>query len=126
MLKLTATGSTGLTASDQITITAKTAARALTADSLIDDGDDGGTIALYPNPVQADQQFVVEGRGWQQGTLKFLLYDMNGKVVKQLVLENTSGFFRQSIPATGLAKGAYVLAITREGERPKTFKLMVE
>jgi hypothetical protein len=98
----------------------------LTADSLIDDGDDGGTIALYPNPVQADQQFVVEGRGWRQGTLKFLLYDMNGKVVKQLVLENTSDFFRQSIPAAGLAKGAYVLAITREGERPKTFKLMVE
>ena len=76
--------------------------------------------------MQADQQFVVEGRGWQEGTLKFLIYDMNGKVVKQLVLENTSDFFRQSIPATGLAKGTYVLAITREGERPKTFKLMVE
>ncbi|HVW60464.1 MAG TPA: T9SS type A sorting domain-containing protein [Puia sp.] len=122
VFKLTATGATGLIASDQLTITTKTAARALTSDSI----DAGGTITLYPNPVQADQQFVVEGRGWQEGTLKFLIYDMNGKVVKQLVLENTTGFFRQSIPVTGLAKGAYVLAITREGERPKTFKLMVE
>jgi predicted esterase len=134
VFRLTATGSTGLTASDQITVTTRTATAAAavstgetSALSLGDSTDDAGrTVKLYPNPVPVDQQFAVEGQGWKAGTLKFLIYDISGKMMKQVVLENQPGYFRQTIPATGLAKGSYVLAIMAEGEKPKTFKLLIE
>jgi hypothetical protein len=134
VFKLTATGATGLTASDQLTVTTRTttagsAVSTVDASALsIDDptADGGRTLKLYPNPVPADQQFAVEGQGWKAGTLKFLIYDISGKVVKQVVLVTQPGYFRQTIPTTGLAKGTYVLVTVMEGERPKTFKLLVE
>jgi len=134
VFKLAATGSTGLTASDQLTVTTKTAtagavvATVETSALSLDDSTANGTrtLKLYPNPVAADQQFAVEGQGWKAGTLRFLVYDISGKVVKQLVLVTQPGYFRQTIPSSGLAKGSYVIMIVMEGEKPQTLKLLVE
>ncbi|MBN9385178.1 MAG: T9SS type A sorting domain-containing protein [Chitinophagaceae bacterium] len=133
VFRLTATGSAGLTASDEITVTAKTAttARAVAPDgevsALSDSADDAGrTVRLYPNPVMTDQQFAVEGQGWKEGTLKFTVYDLSGRMVKQVVLDNQFSYFRQTIPAAGLTKGVYMLTIQAEGQKPKSLRFIVQ
>jgi hypothetical protein len=134
VFKLTATNAAGLTASDMITVTAKTAITSAStfsgersALSLGDSTDDAGrTVLLYPNPVLADQQFAVEGQGWNAGTLKFTVYDISGKVVKQVVLENQHAYFRQTIPVAGLVRGVYMLAIQTGGEKPRLLKFIIQ
>ncbi|MDO6434063.1 T9SS type A sorting domain-containing protein [Flavitalea sp. BT771] len=124
------TSTTGLKTSDQMKLTVKpTTASAVetsaaNATSLMLDSASSG-LKVYPNPVAAGQQFAVEGQGMKAGTVKFLIYDISGRLVKQVVLDNQSTYFRQTIPATGLTKGTYVLMVVTEGEKPKTFKLLV-
>jgi hypothetical protein len=136
MFQLIATGSADLTAHDEIKVTVKAAATAARAVGSTDEasalsaGDstaaDGCTVKLYPNPVAADQQFAVEGQGWKEGTVKFTIYDLNGRMVKQVVLENQFSYFRQSIPAAGLTKGMYMLTIQSEGQKPKVLRFIVQ
>jgi len=127
------TSTTGLVAKDQMNVNvnvtkpAGAVSGANDATGLnLDSNDPEHTLSLYPNPVTAGQQFAVEGRGVKAGTVKFLIYDISGRVVKQLVLENQSDYFRQTIPAAGLVKGSYVLAVTIAGDKPRTFKLLVQ
>ncbi|HVW59881.1 MAG TPA: T9SS type A sorting domain-containing protein [Puia sp.] len=135
VFKLTATGSAGLTASDVVSVTAKnsTSARAVTTDgevsalSIDDSTDDASrTVRLYPNPVMIDQQLAVEGQGWKAGTLKFSIYDLGGRMVKQVVLDNQFSYFRQTIPVGGLAKGVYMLTIQAKGQKSKVLRFIVQ
>ena len=132
VFKLTATGSADLTASDMVTVTAKTAtaARSMVSGeaSALSLGDSVAdrSLLLYPNPVPADQQLAVEGQGWNAGTVKFMIYDLGGRLVKQVVLENQFSYFRQYIPAAGLTKGTYMLSIQAEGQKPRTLRFVVQ
>jgi dienelactone hydrolase len=124
------TSTSGLTTSDQMKLTVKAAtasavetssanAIGLTLDSAT------SVLKVYPNPVAVDQQFAVEGQGQKAGTVKFMIYDITGKLVKQVVLNNQSSYFRQTISATGLTRGTYVLMVVTDGGKPTTFKLLV-
>jgi len=122
---------TGQASSDQMKLTVNPAstaneAAALDASGLDLDSAAGPSLKLYPNPIQADQLLAVEGNGWKNGTIRFLIYDISGRMIKQSVLENQSSYFRQTIPVTGLTKGNYVLAVAMEGEKTRTFKLMIQ
>lgn len=121
----------GQVSSDQMTLKVNPVgtaneATALDATSLDLDSATGPSLKLYPNPVQADQLVAVEGQGWKNGTIRFLIYDISGRVIKQSVLENQSSYFRQTIPVSGLTKGNYVLAVAMEGEKTRTFKLIIQ
>jgi hypothetical protein len=120
---------TGLTSSDQMTLTVNTAAGAATASEISGIGaglDQSSSIKLYPNPVLTDQELAIEGQGWQTGTVKFSIYDRTGRLVKQVTLENQASYFRQTISVSGLSRGAYILTATMEGEKPRTFKFIVQ
>jgi dienelactone hydrolase len=124
------TSTTGLKTSDQMKLTVNpataSAVQTTTADAISLTLDSAtSALKVYPNPVAVDQQFAVEGQGQKAGTVKFLIYDITGKLVKQVVLNNQSSYFRQTIPATGLTRGTYVLMVVTQGEKPATFKLLV-
>ena len=87
-------------------------------------GDSTGFM-LYPNPVLAGQELTIEGQGWPKGTVKFMVYDRTGRLVQQTAMENSTDHFRQTIPVTGLSKGSYILSVTMEGQKPKTFKFFI-
>jgi predicted esterase len=121
---------TGLTSSSRMTLTVlATAARAATEGEV--SGLDANlnvsssTIKLYPNPVPVGQELAVEGQGWPTGTIKFTVYDMTGRVMKQVTLDNQASYFRQTIQVTGLAKGAYGLSVSAGSEKPRTFTFIV-
>ncbi|MDO6430590.1 T9SS type A sorting domain-containing protein [Flavitalea sp. BT771] len=98
------------------------------AASPIDAGDSPQrSISLYPNPVAGDQQLAVEGRGWKTGEVKFLIYDLSGKVVKTLMLNSPFTGFRQTLPVSGLAKGVYLLSVEQQdGQKPKLMRFIVK
>jgi hypothetical protein len=98
----------------------------MTSDS--DQPKDGQrTISLYPNPIATDQQLTIEGRNWKEGALRLRIYDVKGRLVKQATLENTSVYFRQTIPLSGLGRGAYLLSIgSNEGEKPEILKFIIQ
>ena len=132
VFKLTATGSTGLSASDLVTVTAKTAVStgAMVSDETsalsFTDSVEGRSILLYPNPVPADQQLAVEGHGWKAGTVKFIIYDLGGRLVKQVVLENQFSYFRQTISVAGLTKGVYMLSVQEDGQKSRVLRFIVQ
>ena len=86
----------------------------------------GDSIKLYPNPVLIGQQFIVEGKGWKKGTLKFLIYDRVGRLARQIILENTADTFIQTVPVAGLSQGSYILRIIMDGEKSKSYKFFVQ
>lgn len=130
------TSTTGVVAKDQMNVNVNVAQAAAASEGMggksalnlgdTTTGEVVRTVKLYPNPVQANQQLAVEGQGYSAGTLKFTVYDLSGKVVKQLVVENQNSYFRQTIPVTGLVSGVYVLALQANGEKPKVFKFIIQ
>ena len=119
---------TGATSSDQMKLTVNTAtAASIEAAGLISDSVDGRpTLRVYPNPVQADQQFIVEGQGLTAGTVKFMLYDINGRLVKESIQKTQSSYFLQTIPVVGLVRGIYVLTVVVDGKKPRNFTLLIQ
>jgi hypothetical protein len=76
--------------------------------------------------VQADQQFIVEGQGLTAGTVKFMLYDINGRLVKESIQKTQSSYFLQTIPVVGLVRGTYVLTVVVDGKKPRNFTLLIQ
>jgi predicted esterase len=123
----------GIITADRMTLTVKaaaassvTSAMAVAAPTLLDSVDHA-TLKLYPNPVQLGQQMVIEGQGLKAGTVKFTIYDMSGRMVKQTVLENQStDYIRQAISTEGLTRGVYILNVATATEKPRQFKFIVQ
>jgi len=88
-------------------------------------GDSSTSLRLYPNPVPANQELAVEAQGWQKGTVKFTVYDGIGRLIRQVTRENTSDHFLQTIPLAGLSKGIYILTVTTEGVKSRTFEFFI-
>ena len=142
VFRLTVTGSTGLTASDDLTVTTMTATTGTVAGSVtssataLSTGDAStfqggslstGTMRLYPNPALADQQVTIEGAGDKAGVVKISIYDLGGRMIKQVVREDQSSVSRQTIPLTGIARGAYIVSVQSGGkEKPDVFRLVIQ
>jgi len=92
----------------------------------LDMGDGGRTVILYPNPIPGNQELSVEGHNWKDAKIKLVIYDINGKLLKQATVENPSAYFRKTLPVSGLAKGEYLLSIQAEGTKPKVLKFVVQ
>ena len=86
---------------------------------------DSAYLRLYPNPVQANQELAIEAQGWRKGIVKFMIYDRIGRLIRQTILENTADHFLQTIPMTGLSRGSYILTVTMEGVKPRTFAFLI-
>jgi hypothetical protein len=120
---------TGLTSSSQmkLTVNPATVPRSLVSSAFAvgDNLDLSSGLRLYPNPVVINQELTIEAQAWPKGTVKFMVYDGIGRLVRQATLENNAGYFRQTIPATGLSRGIYVLLVTMEGMKPRALKFSV-
>jgi len=85
------------------------------------------TMKAYPNPVAMDQQITIEGNSSKEGTVKFMMYDLGGRLVKQLTRENQFPSFRQTISLAGLGRGAYILTMQSGGNtKPEVFKFVIQ
>jgi hypothetical protein len=73
-----------------------------------------GYLKLYPNPV-VNSQVAVEGSNDYTGTVKFNIYDIGGRLVKQAVMEKQYSDFRQVIYVPELGRGVYILTILFNG-----------
>lgn len=121
-----------ISAKDTIVVAGLLGARAGAAQAnalALDNGQDQGNraLSLYPNPVDGSQELALEGHNWKTGKLKVLIYDLKGRIVKQLVLESSSAWWRQTISMPGLAKGAYLLSVEQEdGQKSKLLRFIVK
>jgi len=72
-----------------------------------------GALVVYPNPVVAGQAIVVDYPiGFNASG--FVLYDMNGKLVRSAAVENKADN-RLVIPTQGLSAGIYYLNVASPG-----------
>jgi alpha-tubulin suppressor-like RCC1 family protein len=134
VIKVKLVSTTGLSDSDFVKITVNnTGGAALqpvtaTGAGLVIDpaASQARTIGIYPNPVGGDQQLAVEGHNWNSGTVKLRIYDLNGRLVKQLELKSVAAYFRQTVSVAGMAKGAYLLSIEQDGQKPALQKFIVK
>jgi hypothetical protein len=130
VFELDLVSTTGQTSSDQMNLTVNPATAAGSvignAISIGDSLNLSSGLRIYPNPVPADQELAVEAQVWPKGTVKFMVYDGAGRLVRVVTLENNAGYFRQTIPMTGLSRGSYILAVTMEGQKPRTFKFSIQ
>jgi hypothetical protein len=133
VFKVVVTSTDGRSVSDsmKVTVTAASAADVkssnLSASMTLDSTDTRVSLLVYPNPVYVDQQITVDGQNVKAGVVKFMIYDISGRVVKQLVLNNQYTTLHQSIPLTGLTRGVYILTVSIEGEaKPRTFKFIIQ
>jgi ribosomal protein L14 len=86
-----------------------------------------GYIKIYPNPVLMDQTMTVEGATDDPSVLKFSIYDIGGRLVKQAVMSSQLTTFRYTLPMTGLGKGVYVLSIEfNGGGKPQVYKFIID
>jgi hypothetical protein len=123
VFRLDLVSTTGVNSSSQMQIMVNAATGSTGSNPPPSTGDSSG-LRLYPNPVLADQEFAIEGQ-LKIGTVKFMIYDRIGRLIKQVSLENSAGYFRQTISVAGLSQGSYMLTVTAEGEKPRTFEFFI-
>ncbi len=80
-------------------------------------GDDHFAVAAFPNPVQ--DLVEVSMHGLQKGNSKLMLMDMNGKLIKTIVVD---GRDKVGIDMGELAQGLYLLRYT-DNEQVYTLRL---
>jgi hypothetical protein len=84
-------------------------------------------VKIYPNPVPMGQSFTAEGTTDSASVVKFTIYDIGGRMVKQVILNSQFSDFRQTIPVTGLGRGVYVLLVQFGATgKPQTFKFVID
>jgi len=64
---------------------------------------------LYPNPVRDRLQVTINPTGKVSVTIS--LYDMHGRLLRQLPAKEASDGYTETLDMTGLAKGSYLLRI---------------
>jgi hypothetical protein len=123
------TGVTGLTSSDLMTLNVKAAASSVVTNSAV--AGEVSTLNVdsvvvthlkaYPNPVAQGQSITLDGQTDQTGRISFLIFDVSGRQVKQVVTENLSSYFKQTIGLQGLVPGVYFLRVQgTTGQRKAT------
>ena len=85
------------------------------------------TIQIYPNPAVTNGQITVTGSNSYTGNVKFTIYDISGRMVKQAIMAKPSTTFSLQVPLQGLSRGAYVLSIGFDGDsKPEIFKIIID
>lgn len=79
-------------------------------------------FAFFPNPVE-DSLHLIFNTPNSKEPVNFDLFDLTGKSVKSLTLENNSDVFNQEIDFNGLNSGIYMLKI-KNGDK-QTFKKLI-
>jgi len=86
-----------------------------------------GYIKIYPNPVPMDQLMTVEGATDSASVMKFTIFDVQGRIVKQTVYGSQFSTFRFTLPMAGLGKGFYVLSVEfNGGGKPQAYKFIID
>ena len=67
------------------------------------------SLKVYPNPVT--DNFVLQFNRQQQGSLKLQLYNINGALVKEMVVSQASRGTTVTVPARELPSGIYLLKV---------------
>ena len=83
------------------------------------------TVTVYPNP--ATDWFVISFENEELNQLTISLFDLQGKLVKQLLNEPMKrGDFKFSFGTNQLAKGTYVLQIQSGNKNLKNEKIIIQ
>ncbi|HVW61257.1 MAG TPA: PKD domain-containing protein, partial [Puia sp.] len=86
-----------------------------------------GYVSIYPNPVPMDQPMTVEGNTDSASVMKFTIYDVQGRILRQTVYSSQSSMFRTSVQTAGLGKGFYVLTVEfNGGGKPQAHKFIID
>ena len=87
------------------------------------DNDTFKGFNLYPNPSNGN--FNLQFNAESTGSVEIQLYDLTGRLVKELQFSNISLRFSESISFHNTAKGFYVLKI-KNGTKQTSRKLVIE
>ncbi len=126
------TGVSGLVVGDytfQLTVTddKNAKATAVVRVHVLSDLRHNGYIKIYPNPVRMDQMMTLEGSTDSASVMKFTIFDVQGRIVKQSVYGSQFSTFRFNLPMAGLNKGFYVLSVEfNGGGKPQVYKFLVD
>ena len=74
-----------------------------------------GTMRLYPNPVQKDQEVILEFASEKASTATFSLLSLTGQALRSQRSNITIGANRMSMSTAGLPKGLYMVRIDANG-----------
>lgn len=80
-------------------------------------------LSLYPNP--SNGEFNLSFDAEDSDEVKLQLFDVAGRMVKQLDYTNVGARFARRVPFKGVSKGLYLLRITN-GTKFSTRKLVIE
>jgi len=134
VFQVSLTSKSGISASDQVKVTVNAQVAAVSVDTAVaasaaviaSSTGTGGNLKLYPNPVAPDQQLTVEGSTGIEGTVRFTIYDISGKQVRQVVAENLLSSFRQTLSLNGLPRGVYMMTVQSGGkEKPAVLRFVI-
>jgi|GEM_PF-294801 len=113
--ELTVTDDKGLSASDTVAVFVQSNFRTT------------GFVKLYPNPVNAGNQIMVEGQNDYVGKIRYTIYDMGGRLVKVLEADKQSPYLQQAISLGSIGKGAYMMTVMFDGvKKPVVLQFIVD
>jgi len=84
-------------------------------------------VEIYPNPL-VDEQLKLIFTNWEQGSYQLKISDMNGKMIKEILISLSSEGRIQKIvigDLNFLSKGEYILTISGQGNQ-SSFKFIVK
>jgi len=92
-----------------------------------DNGRTTDVTRLYPNPAQTGQQVTVDGTNSYIGRVTFNIMDINGRVVKSVIMDKHEPTFSQTIYLGGLGRGTYVVWVQFYlDQKPTSLKLVID
>jgi hypothetical protein len=79
-------------------------------------------VNIYPNPFNSAATVYISNPNSENRVIKFTLYDVAGRIIKEVDADNTEYF---SITSDGLAKGMYIYEIRVNSEIVNSGKVVV-
>jgi len=115
IFQLTVTSNSGASSSATMTVHVK------------DNERTTATSKLYPNPVPLGQQLIVEGNNSYVGKVTFVLRDIQGRIVRTVIMDKMEPNYVLTMNMSGLGRGAYILfAQFYLDEKPMVQKVIVD
>ncbi|MEP7253091.1 MAG: PKD domain-containing protein [Ginsengibacter sp.] len=79
------------------------------------------SLKVYPNPVT--DNFVLQFNHQQQGSMKLQLYNINGSLIKEIIVSQVSSGTTVNVPMRELPQGTYLLKV-QAGKWSETRKII--
>lgn len=80
------------------------------------DLDDLGLVAVYPNPVRSDQLLNVKFRAGEERSLRLVIADLQGRILRDQEFEVTQEIMNLEIPMYDLPTGMYIARVVAGGK----------